>query len=90
MSMCAAQVSALLLVVTNYTLLYDHRSPDTADLDDVPGETVVWRGDFTMHGMAKFSATAYAVSGPVEYLDEVWLVFKDICLTIIFSRKLVS
>lgn len=24
-----------------------------------------------MHGMAKFTASAYAVSGPVEYLDEV-------------------
>lgn len=41
-------------------------------MEDIPEEQVVWRGDFMMHGMAKFSAVAYAVSGPVEYLDEVY------------------
>ena len=40
-------------------------------MDDIPEEQVIWRGEFNMHGMAKFGATAYAVSGPVEYLDEV-------------------
>lgn len=56
---------------------YMHRSPDTAHVhvDDIPEEQVVWRGDFTMHGMAKFSAIAYAVSGPVELLDEVWYIY---------------
>ena len=61
----------------NFTLtipcLFHHRSPtpDSAHIDEIPEEKVVWRGDFTMHGMAKFSAVAYAVSGPIEYLDEV-------------------
>ena len=53
--------------------LFCCRSPDTvsdAETHDVESQ-FVWRGEFSMHGMAKFAACAYTVSGPVEYLDEV-------------------
>ena len=68
----------LRLPFQKYTYLFNHRSPapdpahdHTADDAPMEEEQIVWRGDFTMHGMAKFSAVAYAVSGPVEHLDEV-------------------
>ena len=52
----------------------DYRPPHTTDEEEshaVKEEPSIWRGEFTMHGMARFSATAYAVSGPVEFLEEV-------------------
>ena len=58
----------------DFLALLHFRSPDTANRSedsDVLEEPSIWKGEFTMHGMARFSASAYAVSGSVEYLDEV-------------------
>ena len=57
----------------------------TEESSESKEEPVIWRGDFTMHGMARFSATAYAVSGSVEFLDEVCtyqiVVFSHVIVT---------
>ena len=65
-SMCK-DFSLLLLL----SLLVCRPPPPDAENGVENEEQLIWRGEFTMHGMARFSASAYAVSGPVDYLDEV-------------------
>ncbi len=50
------------------------RSPEQEELAEVPvmkANQVVWKGFVNMSGLAKFSTTAYAVSGPADNLHEV-------------------
>lgn len=44
------------------------RSPDSGAYQ---ANQEIWRGSISMAGLAKFTANAYPVSGPVEYINEV-------------------